>query len=448
MGGQESKLVEEEKVKWATRHSLEIDQQLKQTQLPLVQLFGNRLYMFQMRESYMGIIYMHFYVTDNTWTIEFSGSEFSVQIHNSPKKPGAQLVKETVKTSAIVERMEKVCGARGYSLALRNCEHLARYIFSGSWISLQMLKGADLSVCFLRHMMEKQQLMINTFPEELRGHDQSQVPVYPNVRPFLSNFRRCCGLAVSDNDAFNVLLVGPTGCGKSHLINLFYNRKVCESNASAASVTKTIDITSGQAQIMGQMRKVNIIDTIGFCDTDLTSSEVMSLIKDKVKLNFMYIDMVVVMCSGRVEKLHADAAKQVMNWLKYSEYVFNFTFIYGKADLVPEDEREANLALMCEKLETGHIAGGTMRLKRSLLPSFVRAQAPLTEEVVEKHHDPKIHCGLNPGAAFKDVEDELARVLDKVFMPTFKNLRSLQKMDYSIENQKRIPLEESWCSIL
>ena len=41
----------------------------------------------------------------------------------------------------MVRRMQAVCGARNFSLALRNGEHLARYVFTGAWLSLQMLDG-------------------------------------------------------------------------------------------------------------------------------------------------------------------------------------------------------------------------------------------------------------------------------------------------------------------
>jgi len=306
-----------------------------------------------------------------------------------------------------------------------------------------MLKGADLGLIFLKDMMQKQQLLINTFPTELADIDQPEEPIYSGVNPFLRNFQRTDGVALSDQNAYNILIVGPTGCGKSHLINMLYNKTACKSNASAGSVTKMIDITTGKAMILGEDRKVNIIDTIGFCDSDLTASEVLQIIQDRVKMNFINIDKVVVMCSGRVERIHADCAKKIMQWLKYTEYRLNFIFMYAKADLVPEHMRETNLGIMCDMLETGHRSSSQVVVRQKHMPSIVRSQGQLTNEMMTHHIDTKICYGINPGAAFEDVKEELDRVLDVLFLPYMPKLR-----DTSIRFQKRIPVQESWCSIL
>merc|ERR1712232_416566 len=126
------------------------------------------------------------------------------------------------------------------------------------------------------------------------------------------------------------------------------------------------------------------------------------------------------MCSKRVECTHAECAKKIMKWLKYNEYRLNFTFIYGQADLVRESQREPNLAMMCNALETGHIGHSRMKLKKKFLPSVVRAQASAGEEFVETHYDPKICCGFKPDAPFEDVQEELNRVLDRIFVPNLK----------------------------
>ena len=75
-----------------------------------------------------GIEYQHWYVTDGTWVMEFGGGEISnnnIIVHCNPKTNG--IIENTfVKSPDVVERMEKLCGATNYSLALRNCEHAAR----------------------------------------------------------------------------------------------------------------------------------------------------------------------------------------------------------------------------------------------------------------------------------------------------------------------------------
>mmetsp|Transcript_70886 Transcript_70886/g.211349 ORF Transcript_70886/g.211349 Transcript_70886/m.211349 type:complete len:88 (+) Transcript_70886:474-737(+) len=62
-------------------------------------------------------------------------------------------------------------------------------------------------------------------------------------------------------NAFNVVLLGPTGCGKSNLINVLYNMTVCPSVASVSSVTRSMRITQGMTTVLGQRRPVNVIHT-------------------------------------------------------------------------------------------------------------------------------------------------------------------------------------------
>ena len=71
----------------------------------------------------------------------------------------------------------------------------------------------------------------------------------------------------SDSSMYNILFIGPTGSGKSHLINCLFNSTVSVSSASTDSVTKEIHFYQGRCKY--KMREsgfhekdVNIIDTI------------------------------------------------------------------------------------------------------------------------------------------------------------------------------------------
>ena len=71
-------------------------------------------------------------------------------------------------TDSVSQRMRAVVGATNYSLALRNSEHVGRYIQSGSWTSHQMEEGGKLWQRFQEHMTMTGSGLINTLPEELR----------------------------------------------------------------------------------------------------------------------------------------------------------------------------------------------------------------------------------------------------------------------------------------
>ena len=77
--------------------------------------------------------YQHWFVTDGHWIIEFGsgdGLENKVVIHSGLRE--GYIIAESFKMNFDVKtRMIKVCGATNYSLALRNCEHVARYRQSG-----------------------------------------------------------------------------------------------------------------------------------------------------------------------------------------------------------------------------------------------------------------------------------------------------------------------------
>ena len=88
----------------------------------------------------------------------------------------------------------------------------------------------------------------------------------------------------------------------------------------------------------------------GFCDSAMSSTQVLQLIKDSVKINLAYIDKVVIVCSGRIEGAHVEAIKQFMKWLQFEKYKKKFVFIYNKSDGLSEAEKENNLAYMCNEL--------------------------------------------------------------------------------------------------
>ena len=120
-----------------------------------------------------GITYYHYFVTDWEITMEFGGGETDgdnrVTIHNN--RVAKSLDQETVSRftvdDAVRDRMRQVLGASNYSMCLRNCEHIARYIAHGHWYCSQMTDQNGLHKIFVRYMLDKHKRLNNITPKEL-----------------------------------------------------------------------------------------------------------------------------------------------------------------------------------------------------------------------------------------------------------------------------------------
>merc|ERR1711988_824803 len=309
-----SKLVDLEKTSWVKPHKLDVEPDAGKEYRALVEeKFQKDLKICYKNCSNYGVKYQHWWITDGTWIIEFGFGEIfnnKVVVHRNPK------------TDYVIADQ-----FTNYSLALRNCEHVARYIQSGSWSSLQMAKDVGFLYNIFKNEMSKFTKLINTFPEELKSKSKLELrPIYPEYED-RANFSRYKDiLTKADNKNFNVIFIGPTGSGKSTLINNFFNRPVAEARASATSVTRNVQFMEGVfleyndkiGKIVGG-RTINVIDTIGMCDSFFTADEIYNMIKTNVELNLAKIDKVVIVCSGRIEKQHADMIKKFMKWLQYNK---------------------------------------------------------------------------------------------------------------------------------
>ena len=121
-----------EQALWKNPHVLRINKEVQQAQIPLLDNFKPQLYLCYNSRNYMNVKYKYWFVTDKMWTIEFilEGKQFTaanVVVHTN--NPGSELPiidEKFMLTPEVKERMKQVCGATNYSLALRNCEHVAR----------------------------------------------------------------------------------------------------------------------------------------------------------------------------------------------------------------------------------------------------------------------------------------------------------------------------------
>ena len=132
MGSEISTLVDIEKTNWVKPHKLEYNRCRREEQLKLLERFGTDLEIASNTNSLYGVQYKHFFIIDpeSRWVMEFGGdidelTNTSILVH-LPQKSNYLVDGQFQMTDSVKDRMRKVCGATNYSLALRNCEHLAR----------------------------------------------------------------------------------------------------------------------------------------------------------------------------------------------------------------------------------------------------------------------------------------------------------------------------------
>ena len=127
-----------------------------------------------------------------------------------------------------MERMKRVVGATNYSVALRNCEHVARYIQTGSWFSFQISEKGSLRKIFFKDMAASTKI-INKLPEELKDKSAELIVIYDEIESggdMILQVMPKAALTLDDDLAYNIRFLGPTGSGKSSLINLLCNRNI------------------------------------------------------------------------------------------------------------------------------------------------------------------------------------------------------------------------------
>ena len=89
----------------------------------------------------------------------------------------------------------------------------------------------------------------------------------------------------------------------------------------------------------------------GFCDSVLSKTQVFNAIKERVEVNVVEIDKVIIICSDRIEGVQVSAIKECMKWLQFKEHKEKFSFIYNKSDGLTHMEKVRNLAYMCDSLD-------------------------------------------------------------------------------------------------
>ena len=226
--------LEREVEQWQGDHTLCINNRIRDLHLPLVDKFGATLQLAwkwcHTRVMGQDEVYYHYFVTDGVYTLEFGNgklSENTVEIHSRRLPREYRKVVSFPNTDAVRERMKEVVGAEGYSLLLRNCEHAARYVYCGSWVCTQIVPNGlirELLGVIVKNKMRYIRKKLNRPPRELTKPLTSNRVLFPGVQPIVQYETQHTSLSVDARDMFNIVFMGPSGSGKSSIINHLFNQ--------------------------------------------------------------------------------------------------------------------------------------------------------------------------------------------------------------------------------
>lgn len=264
--------------------------------------------------------------------------------------------------NAVRQRIQHVLGMKNYSMCLRNCEHVANYIFNGLWRSNQ-LEGSNLMDIFLSTVMGDRRKLINTFPSKIKPKIILGNEPVEQTYSFISNeidpknkiklFRPKSMQYFLDNDeqdsTYNILLIGPSGAGKSNFVNVLLNRNIVESEASFEGVTNEIVMIKCDGKVYDNNqnqyvdKEIIITDTIGLSDRRWDKENMPNLfefLRDHISSSFRHFDLVyIVFSADRLIKESVDNIKAVFKWLNYSEHINRIRFIVTKSDNLSDDDK-------------------------------------------------------------------------------------------------------------
>lgn len=290
-----------------------------------------------------------------------------------------------------------------YSYAIVNIS--PNYIAEGRWTSMQTLQEGAFGQQLLKFVTDQDHLaQRNMLPEELKPPEEAGgATLYPGVVPLVRHSRRESILNTKDKSAYNVVVLGPTGAGKSSIINLMFNKRICRAGDDIDSVTRNMEFHVGEGMTPGGIvKRINIIDSVGFCDSHFSSSEVYNIIKESVAGNCLQIHKVLIITSGRLQKDHQDSIKKILEWLQYDARAtggpsMSVNFIYTKTDGQSEDQKQRNLTKMVDLLGA---TCGSMHVKlNGVFTNYTNALA----------------VSFPPTASFADIKEDYSKLKLNVF---------------------------------
>ena len=184
------------------------------------------------------------------------------------------------------------------------------------------------------------------------GHFSAAHLDYANVRRVWISKPEGVGIGFNPaKGAQNIVFIGPTGSGKSRLINFLVGKEMLQSESSLSSVTRKIEAVT--LRRLDNSVQTNLIDTVGLLDTKLSTKEVLHLATEAMNKGFSSVHrFIIVLRQGRLNPPEIDALEQVISWfgLDLPERKIQCSVIITHCDsLSPEESR--NITEKYEKHE-------------------------------------------------------------------------------------------------